>query len=159
MKGLLLRLSAVDSGAETAVRVIAYFDELIARRATLPELLRATAFLAESVAGFAVPTAPCSGTGRPANPVAPPGTGRVWLERAGEPGPLDDLVLDPVEPPPAAPHLADPALVELVLGEQAADRALTLLGLDTAPPLRVVAVASGTGRDACAGAANRSARG
>lgn len=173
MKGLLLRLSAVDSGAETAVRVIAYFDELIARRATLPDLLRATAFLAECVAGIRCadgtvlryrPTGEPGGDG-PAPPGAVvadlEGAGRVWLERAGEPGPLDDLVLErlaisakvlnPVEPPPAAPHLADPALVELVLGEQAADedraRALTLLGLDTARPLRVVAVASGAGRD------------
>ncbi|MFC5113788.1 hypothetical protein ACFPN7_07550 [Amycolatopsis halotolerans] len=169
MKGLLLRLSAVDSGAETAVRVIAYFDELIARRATLPDLLRATAFLAECVAGIRCvdgtvlrfrPTGEPGGDG----PVPPgavvvdlDGAGRVWLERAGEPGPLDVLVLErlaisakvlnPVEPQPAAPHLADPALVELVLGEQAADedrtRALTLLGLDTTRPLRVVAVASG----------------
>ncbi len=185
MKGLLLRLSAVDSGAETAVRVIAYFDELIARRATLPDLLRATAFLAECAAGIRRadgtvlryrPTGEPGGDG----PVPPgavvadlDGAGRVWLERAGEPGPLDDLVLErlaisakvlnPVEPPPAAPHLADPALVELVLGEQAADedraRALTLLGLDTARPLRVVAVASGEGRDAGADAVALVARG
>ncbi|MFB9931719.1 helix-turn-helix domain-containing protein [Amycolatopsis halotolerans] len=185
MKGLLLRLSAVDSGAETAVRVIAYFDELIARRATLPDLLRATAFLAECVAGIRCvdgtvlrfrPTGEPGGDG----PVPPgavvvdlDGAGRVWLERAGEPGPLDVLVLErlaisakvlnPVEPQPAAPHLADPALVELVLGEQAADedrtRALTLLGLDTTRPLRVVAVASGPGRDAGADAVALVARG
>ncbi|WP_406630339.1 PucR family transcriptional regulator [Amycolatopsis sp. WGS_07] len=186
MKGLLLRLSTVDSGAETAVRVIAYFDELIARRATLPDLLRATAFLAECVAGIRCvngtvlrfrPNGDPGGDG----PIPPgavvvdlDGAGRVWLERTGEPGPLDVLVLErlaisakvlnPVEPPPAAaPHLADPALVELVLGEQAADedraRALTLLGLDTTRPLRVVAVGSGAGRDAGADAVALVARG
>ncbi|WP_050788172.1 MULTISPECIES: helix-turn-helix domain-containing protein [Actinomycetes] len=50
-----------------------------------------------------------------------------------------------------------------MLGEQAADedrtRALTLLGLDTARPLRVVAVASGAGRDAGADAVALVARG
>ncbi|MEU4667925.1 hypothetical protein AB0F91_08130 [Amycolatopsis sp. NPDC023774] len=52
MKGLLLRLSAVDSDAEAAVRVIAYFDELVAHRATISDLVRATASLAECVAGL-----------------------------------------------------------------------------------------------------------
>jgi hypothetical protein len=39
VKGLLLRLSAVDADAEAAVRVIAYFDVLVDRSATPVELL------------------------------------------------------------------------------------------------------------------------
>jgi sugar diacid utilization regulator len=98
--------------------------------------------------------------------------GRVWLERRA-PGPLDDLVLERFAiaarllagPGPAAatPHLADPALVELVLGEQAADedraRALVLLGLAAGKPLRVVAVGTEDGSDPGAAAVALMARG
>jgi hypothetical protein len=52
MKGLLLRLSAVDADAEAAVRVIAYFDALVERGATPVELVRAAAGLAECPAGL-----------------------------------------------------------------------------------------------------------
>ncbi|WP_432853166.1 PucR family transcriptional regulator [Amycolatopsis sp. CA-161197] len=98
--------------------------------------------------------------------------GRVWLERDGEPGPLDDLVLERFAiaarvlgpaPQGAPPHLADPALVELVLGERAAEedraRALVLLGLDVGRPLRVVAVGTEDGRDPGAAAVALVARG
>ncbi len=57
MKGLLLRLSALDAGAEAAVRVIAYFDALVERGATPVELVRATAALAECPAGMDRPDA------------------------------------------------------------------------------------------------------
>lgn len=153
MKGLLLRLSAVDSGAEAAVRMIAYFDELVARRASLPDLVRAAASLAECPAGLRYGEQPPrrylpDGTTEAA--LVPDGAvvaelsgdvpGQVWLERTGDAGLLDDLVLErfaiavrllaPAPPRPAAPCLADPALVELVLGEQAADedRTPVLLG-------------------------------
>ncbi|MBB4684250.1 helix-turn-helix domain-containing protein [Amycolatopsis jiangsuensis] len=188
MKGLLLRLSAVDSSAEAAVRVIAYFDELVAHRATLPDLVRAAASLAECGAGLRYGDRPplrYGPRGTPAGDTAevPAGAvsaelggevaGKVWLERADGAGPLDDLVLErfaiaarllgPAEPRPATPHLADPALVELVLGEQAADedraRALVLLGLDSTRPIRVVAVGAGDGRDPGAPAVALVARG
>ncbi|MDT8913348.1 helix-turn-helix domain-containing protein [Amycolatopsis sp. PS_44_ISF1] len=97
--------------------------------------------------------------------------GRVWLERAA-PEPLDDLVLERfaiaarllARPGAvAAPHLADPALVELVLGERAAAedraRALVLLGLAAGKPVRVVAVGTGDGRDPGAAAVALMARG
>ena len=47
MRGLLLRLSALDADAESAVRVIAYFDALVARSTDPAALVRATAALAE----------------------------------------------------------------------------------------------------------------
>ncbi|QYN18087.1 hypothetical protein [Amycolatopsis sp. DSM 110486] len=338
MKGLLLRLSAVDSDAEAAVRVIAYFDELVAHRATIADLVRATASLAECVAGLqrggepplrfrldgtravgtearavaSQPSGPARDGGTPAEPrpgaadlgdghdretgnearvaAAEPGgltpdgapadprrvatgfgngcetpaeaqtsanglrgealsaprpdatglagtrdhktpaqaltpanglrgqalsasrpdatdlagtrdhktpaqeserggeapatprvvatelggeaAGQVWLERDGEPGPLDDLVLERFAiaarvlgpaPQVVQPHLADPALVELVLGERAAaedrSRALVLLGLDAGRPLRVVAVGTEDGRDPGAAAVALVARG
>lgn len=164
MKGLLLRLSALDAGAETAVRVIAFFDRLIEHRATAVELVRSAAALAECPVGLerpgeptlrhasdgAVVTAPIDPAAVNGVDLAPAG-GRVWLERPGGPGPFDDLVLERLALSVrllsgSAPHLADPALVELVLSEREGPedrvRALHLLGLDPAAPVRVVAVAA-----------------
>ncbi|WP_370941834.1 PucR family transcriptional regulator [Amycolatopsis sp. cg5] len=184
MKGLLLRLSAVDADAEAAVRVIAYFDELVARHGRLPDLVRAAASLAECVAGldrdggaplrFGPDGEPAgAAVAEPASAELGEPAGRVWLERPGPAGPLDDLVLERfaiaarllaraerVTPPP---HLADPALVELLLGERAAPedraRALVLLGLDATRPVRVVAVGSTGGGDPGAAAVGLLARG
>jgi hypothetical protein len=115
VKGLLLRLSALDADAEAAVRVIAYFDRLVESGATTREAVRATAALAECAAGWADATGatyrvapdgaelPAETAGEPSRsvPVDPAGAGaaggnaaRVWLERAGGSAPLDDLVLE-----------------------------------------------------------------
>jgi PucR C-terminal helix-turn-helix domain/GGDEF-like domain len=166
VKGLLLRLSAVDADAEAAVRVIAYFDALVERAATPVELVRAAAALAECPAGLDRPDAeplrfrpdgsPADGVVVTGSAEIGPGAGRVWLARDGGAGPLDDLVLErlaisarllvvPQRRTPA-PDLADPGLVELVLAEREAPedraRALRLLGLDTELPVRVLAVAA-----------------
>ncbi len=169
MKGLLLRLSTVDADAEAAVRVIAYFDALVEQRATLAQLVRSAAALAECPAGleragvglrFGPDGAPDPEATEISGVVSLGDGGRVWLERPGPPGPLDDLVcerfaisarlLGDRERRTPAPDLADPALVELVLAEREApedrSRALRLLGLDVARPVRVVAVAA-EGRD------------
>jgi hypothetical protein len=172
VEGLLLRLSAVDADAEAAVRVIAYFDALIGGGAGVGALVRAAAALAECPAGLVLADGERirmrpDGSPAPApEPVAESGgvelgpEGRVWLERPGRPGPLDDLVLErfaiaarvlarPARRTPA-PHLADPGLVELVLAEREAaedrSRALRLLGLGADRPVRLVAVAA-AGRD------------
>ncbi len=174
MKGLLLRLSAVDADAEAAVRVIAYFDALVENRATPADLVRAAAALAECPAGLdaageeplrfrpdgSAAEAPVTASG---SAELGPGAGHVWLAREGGPGPLDDLVLERmaisarlvVRPRTPAPHLADPALVELVLSEREAAedraRALRLLGIQPGRPVRVVAVtADGTDPGAAA---------
>ncbi|MGV9307541.1 helix-turn-helix domain-containing protein [Nonomuraea sp. NPDC003727] len=52
MQGLLLRLSALDTGAESAVRVIAYFDSLVRDHAGVATLLQATATLAQCPVGL-----------------------------------------------------------------------------------------------------------
>jgi hypothetical protein len=184
VRGLLLRLSALDADAEAAVRVIAYFDALVMNRATLPALVRSAAGLAECPAGLrpaggdAVRFA-ADGVAVPGEvPVAESGAvdlgpaGRVWLERPGGPGPLDDIVLERFamgvrllgDPGPrtVVPDLADPALVELVIAEREAEadraRALRLLGMDADLPVRVVAVAA-DGRDPGAEAVALVARG
>jgi hypothetical protein len=172
VEGLLVRLSALDADAEAAVRVIAYFDALIENGAAVAALVRSAAALAECPAGAALADGRRTrmrpdGTPLPDHePVVESGgldlgtRGRVWLERPAAPGPLDDLVLErfaiaarvlgrPARRTPA-PHLADPGLVELVLGEREAAedraRALRLLGLDTGRPVRLIAV-SATDRD------------
>ncbi|MEC3982260.1 PucR family transcriptional regulator [Amycolatopsis sp. H20-H5] len=171
MKGLLLKLSALDADAETAVRVIAFFDALVERGATVVEVLRSAAALADCVTGLELDGgpplryAPGGGSvagkpGEPSGQAAVGEHGRVWLERAGEPLPLDDLVLERcaitvrlLEAPrhTPAPHLADPALVELVLSEREAaedrSRAVKLLGLVPDRPVRIVAVATVPGKD------------
>ncbi|MEU5612796.1 PucR family transcriptional regulator, partial [Streptomyces sparsogenes] len=56
MKGLLLRLSALDADAATAVRVIAHFEALLGGGALdAMSLARSTAGLAECAAGLELP--------------------------------------------------------------------------------------------------------
>lgn len=169
MEALAERLSQLDSEAGGAVRVVMFYDTLMRRRVDLPALARASAGLAECVAGIRL-----HGTGRvirvgpdgrPA-PAAEPSTttpitlddeeiGTVWLERPGTPLPLDALLLDRLAIAaaavverygPARTTMADPALVELAISadtdEAARNRALRLLGFAADLPVRVVAVRS-----------------
>ncbi|MEU9200804.1 helix-turn-helix domain-containing protein [Streptomyces sp. NPDC048332] len=173
MKGLLLRLSALDADAATAVRVIAHFEALLGGAPDPVALTRSTAGLAGCPAGLELPDgrtarsgpdgaaltgAPVHVSGRTALEPA----GSVWLERAGAQGPFDELVLEwmaitarVLTGRPRQPQVlraADPALVELVLSgrEDAPDRvrALRLLGLEPEADLRVAAVAGRPGADA-----------
>ncbi|NUT47087.1 MAG: helix-turn-helix domain-containing protein [Saccharothrix sp.] len=168
MRGLLHKLSALDADAETAIRVIAYFDTLVERRASVAEVVRSTAGLADCVVGVELDGGPplrCGPDGKPAagaaavtTSVAVGESGRAWLERPDGPRPMDDLVLERcaitlrvLAPTRHTPHLADPALVELVLSEREAPedraRALKLLGLAHDRPLRIAAVECGPGLD------------
>jgi hypothetical protein len=171
MEALAARLSHLDSEAGGAVRVVMFYDTLMRRRVDLPALARASAGLAECVAGIRL-----YGTGRatrvgpdgrqapaaepPASTTAPitldeETIGTVWLERPGAPGPLDELLLDRLALAaaavverygPARTTMADPALVELVISsdsdEAARARALRLLGFAADLPVRVIAVRS-----------------
>ncbi|MFI6458440.1 PucR family transcriptional regulator [Streptosporangium amethystogenes] len=175
MQGLLLRLSALDTDAESAVRVIAYFDSLVRNHASVPVLLQATARLAQCPVGLVdaltggrtrvIP----GGTPKPS--AAPPGSvlrrplgsdlGTVWMEREGQPHGLDEIVLErfagaaelTLERAAAqAQAVPDPALMELVLsadtGEVERARALRLLGFGPAAPLRALAVLTHDAHDA-----------
>lgn len=175
-----MRLSGLDSYAEGAIRVVAFYDTLMRRRVDLPVLARASAGLAECVAGIRI-----HGTGRvirvapdggqapdpqsPASITAPitldeEEIGAVWLERPGPPVPLDEVLLDRLAIAaaavlerygPARTTMADPALVELAIiagGDEAARaRALRLLGFAADLPVRVAAVRSRLPLDQVAG--------
>lgn len=173
MKGLLLRLSALDADAATAVRVIAHFEALLGSGPDPVSLTGSTAGLAGCAAGLELPDGRSArfgsdGTALTGEPVHVSGrvglepSGGVWLERPGTPGPFDELVLEWMAITarvlagrswqPRVLRAADPALVELVLSgrEDAPDRvrALRLLGLAPEVELRVVAVAGRPGADA-----------
>lgn len=180
MEALAERLSHLDSHVEGAIRVIAFYDTLMRRRVELPALARASAGLAECVAGMRL-----HGTGRvirvspdggqasdpppPASTTAPitldeEEIGTAWLERPGPPSPLDEVLLERLAIAvaaiverygPARTTMADPALVELVISsgsdEAARARALRLLGFAADLPVRVVAVRSQRPLDQVAG--------
>ncbi|MEU5643804.1 PucR family transcriptional regulator [Streptomyces milbemycinicus] len=171
MKGLLLRLSALDADAATAVRVIAHFEALLGSGALdAISLARSTAGLAECAAGLELPDGRRArfGPGGAALQGEPDAvsrsaelgpSGRVWLERPGPPGPFDELILEwmaiaartlsggPTPPrtsgQPDAANAADPALMELVLSERESDhdRARALRLLGLAPELPLRMVA------------------
>ncbi|ANN20108.1 ABC transporter substrate-binding protein [Amycolatopsis orientalis] len=172
MEALVARLSHLDPDVEGVIRVVMFYDTLMRRRVDLPALARATAGLAECVAGIRLHstgrTIRMAPDGRePAAPPAPESTtvtitlddeeiGSVWLERDGAPGALDEAVLDRLAIAvatvverygPARTTMADPALVELVISstsdDAARNRALRLLGFPAELPIRVVAVRTG----------------
>jgi PucR C-terminal helix-turn-helix domain len=171
MEALVARLSHLDAQAEGALRVVMFYDTLMRRRVDLPALARASAGLAECVAGLRLHgtgrTIRVGPDGRPAPAPAPPASttapitldeeeiGTAWLERPGPPGRLDDVVVDRLAIAaaavverygPATTTMADPALVELAISaasDQAARaRALRLLGFPPDLPVRVAAVRS-----------------
>ncbi|MDA2809199.1 helix-turn-helix domain-containing protein [Nocardiopsis sp. RSe5-2] len=170
MDALVVRLSQLDTEAAGALRLVAFYDTLMRRRVDLPALARASAGVAECVAGAqlhgtgsVVRFAP---NGREAPDPVPAArstvcpvildeeeVGTVWLEREDAPRALDELLLDRFalaaaaaleRHGPARTTMADPALVELVIshgGDEAARaRALRLLGFAADVPVRVAAV-------------------
>ncbi|GAA4258480.1 helix-turn-helix domain-containing protein [Dactylosporangium darangshiense] len=182
MEALAERLSSLDSHVEGAIRVVTFYDTLMRRRVDLDALARASAGLAECVAGIRLDgtgrTLRFAPDGRPApDPAAPASTsapitlddeeiGTVWLERPGPPGALDEVLLDRLAIAaagvverygPAHTTMADPALVELAIGagsdEAARARALRLLGFAPGRPVRVVAVRGEVPLDRVAGLA------
>ncbi|PWK86231.1 PucR-like helix-turn-helix protein [Lentzea atacamensis] len=171
MEALATRLSNLDSHVEGAIRVVMFYDTLMRRRVDLPALARASAGLAECVAGIRLhstgqvirmsPAGTEASTAQPMSSRSPvtlddEEIGEVWLERAGVANPLDEVVLDRLgiavaavveRYGPARTTMADPALVELVISadsdEAGRARALRLLGFAPDRPVRVAAVRTG----------------
>ncbi|MGW1010009.1 hypothetical protein ACWD4X_08160 [Streptomyces termitum] len=98
-------LNSLDPAAGEALRIVSYFDVLIARGAGLDGLLRGAAVLSGTAAGAEIRgrvtrRAP---DGQPLTEPADPGRRSlhrshadwtVWLERHGEPQPHDEMILE-----------------------------------------------------------------
>jgi hypothetical protein len=167
VRELLGKLSALDHSAESAVRVIAYFDALIDGHAGLDALVRGAAVLSGCPAGLhdaerhlAIRIDPdgrrlesTSGPARPEWPgAALDGAGaRVWLERDGSPLELDAMIVERLaagvrvvlDRTRGRAASRDPALVEVLVDRHAdADTragAARRLGLAAGSSARVVA--------------------
>ncbi|WP_181774517.1 helix-turn-helix domain-containing protein [Amycolatopsis pittospori] len=150
MEALAARLSHLDPDVEGVIRVVMFYDTLMRRRVDLPVLARASAGLAECVAGIrlhgtgrtirmapdgrevAAPLEPASVSTSVAVTLDEEEIGTVWLERDGGPASLDEALLDRLAIAaatvverygPARTTMADPALVELVISSTSDDAA------------------------------------
>ncbi|MFI5955665.1 LysR family transcriptional regulator [Cryptosporangium sp. NPDC051539] len=96
MRELISKLSVVSDDAASALRVISHFEALVDQRASTPAMLRAAAALAGCPAGLhARGLNVCFDQQGRRIPVPDrPGRAGVWLDRAGEPGPLDQLIVE-----------------------------------------------------------------
>jgi hypothetical protein len=110
VRGLLVQLSALDPGAESAVRIIDFFDGLTRNRANVDALVRAAAGLADCPTGLRDKRgnvlAHYGPRGRPITTPAPEdglvergfgnstAGGTVWLERPDGEQPLDAMVIE-----------------------------------------------------------------
>lgn len=168
MRGLVLRLAGLNAGAESAMRLIGFFDTLVEQRLGLDGVLGMAARVAECPVGLAGPgpdglTAGPDGSTRPGGP--PPGAAVrelrggqcAWLAREGEPQPFDGLLLERLalacdtvlsrRGSEAVP--LDPALLETAISSTAPlperARALRLLGFAPSGPFTVLAVDGGHG--------------
>lgn len=172
MQGLLLRLSETDAAA-SAMRVIAFYDMLLERKASPRALVQATAGLAQCVVGWrntngvVVRLAPSSAESRrlkgPPTPTAElevADHGVVWLERQGDAEPFDELVLErlalvvgalsvsPPGPGVAREHLDDTRLLlDAARSEDAQTATARALGLRVGRPVVLVALRHSAKRD------------
>ncbi|GID30487.1 helix-turn-helix domain-containing protein [Paractinoplanes brasiliensis] len=167
MKDLAVRLEALDADAGAALRVIAYFDSLTESRAGLQAIVRGAAVLAGvparlddaerrvhvriTPAGVSEASAEPADTGWPRTEIGARAV--LALERTGEPGPVDAMILERAAGAARAvldrtrgrAPAEDPALVELIVDAAAPlsvrEVAARKLGLDG--PVRAAARPAG----------------
>ncbi|MGA0566714.1 hypothetical protein ACO2Q7_05235 [Rathayibacter sp. KR2-224] len=162
MKELVGRITALDPEASETLKVVSYFDTLIAKDVGRESLLRGAAAMAGAPVGYRdrARTTRIAPTGQPlAGPQTSLGQASwpttavtsdavVWIEREGAPHANDAMVLERVSIAlaiTAARRARDSTgSVELALSEHATDEerglALTRLHLDSKPRLRAVAL-------------------
>jgi hypothetical protein len=162
MQELAGRLTALDPEASASLKVIAYFDTLVAGGVGIESLVRAAAVLsgaaagADSSRGAVRVDADGRRTARaglvddddPPWPTSSTGGRRVWIEREGPAHANDAMILDRLSLAVAIVDArrsgADPGTVEIVLdgARPAAERAVAAarLRLDPATPARVWAL-------------------
>ncbi|GAA0447943.1 hypothetical protein GCM10010167_01790 [Paractinoplanes deccanensis] len=165
MKDLAVRLAALDPDAGAALRVIAYFDRLVADRAGLRSIVRGAAVLAGCPARLHDDERRVHVRVEPDGSSAPPGAADpAWmsaavdegatltLERLGDPGPIEAMVLERaaaaartvLDRTRGHASRADPASVELVVDASAPEplrvRAAARLGFQPTDVVRAVAL-------------------
>jgi hypothetical protein len=146
----MLKLLNVDAAGERALRVVSYFDQLVANNPDLDSVVRATALIADCpaglelrdrglllrftaegsvLAGAGVATAEASLAGESG------GRGAVWLEREGDARELDEFIVERFaltistvlmrERPPSeldfASGFADPALAQMLVNDRVSE--------------------------------------
>jgi hypothetical protein len=166
MRALVRYVSNFDTHAESALKVIGYFDALVEHRATLEGCVRAAAGLSQCNAGLRDDAASWSlrfnyrgtqmdGIGAPTTTrvirLGDRDVGEVWLERDDGAEPLDELVVERMALAAGIlwhgstrPSRSATALIELVLTNSTSTeergRALRLLGFHPERPLSLLAV-------------------
>lgn len=171
MKDLVVRLSALDPAAGAAVRVIAYFDQLVDARAGLATIVRGAAVLADCPArladrerGLDLRMGPDGRRGEQDGPPDPSwlsmpvagGSAVLWLERPGPAGPVEAMVLERAAAAAhavldrtrgRAPAQADEGAAEVLIDEsapaEARRHAARGLGLPESGLARAVALEGG----------------
>lgn len=154
MQEIVGRLTALDPEASEALKVVAYFDTLVASGSGLDALLRGAAVLSGTVAGAErrgrisrrAPSGREADTEpQPASPERTCSVGRVWLERVGPLHANDEMIverlalaLDVLE---ARHHPANELEIVLDPERSLAERttALAKLHLDPSTRIRIVA--------------------
>lgn len=163
MRELIIRLSTNASDAASALRVIDHFDTLVDQRASAAAMLRAAAALTDCTVGFEDAKSgsrlQVDARGATVDPAQPaPATRQteqfegltVWLDREGQPWPLDHLVLERLARSMHAvkrTREADPAVaaIRAVCDPDASllNRKKALRYLDLGPTVTVVASYAG----------------
>jgi hypothetical protein len=154
MKELMQRLSAVDADASAAVKVITYFDTLLARGAGIAAFVRGAAVLAGCPAGLAHPRqriwirAEATGestteevavgdlTRWPHEELDDGSDGIVWIERVGDPQSCDAVLLERLA---AGIHITLERISPIDVGDDAAAVEILLSSNSTADMRRKAA--------------------
>lgn len=163
MRELIGQVAVRDDATATALRVISHFDDLVNAGASTATILRAAAALSGVAVGMhdgaddrtvRVDPPGSASNGAPERDATWPRAtieharaSSVWIERAGDSGPLDSLILERcaqalrARRPSIASSLADDELVRIACDEDASEderrQACTALGLPAEPAVIV----------------------
>ncbi|NMO01770.1 hypothetical protein HH308_11150 [Gordonia sp. TBRC 11910] len=160
MKEFALELSRRDPLMSEYLRIVSYFDALMADGAGLDVLLRGAAILSGTVVGAErrSTTVRIDPDGHhvvgddegPRSAAAEVGDGSVWLERRGDPPATDDMIIDRLavavgllDTRFSSPHALSTA-IDSAQSSSVRSTALIRLGVDPSVRIRLIATDAGT---------------